>query len=463
MKSQPITLVIPGLFVLLALAALVAWVGGGHALPLKLRLPGQDRAPGPGDAPAINLAGTFTKSDGVPAQLPGLWPGFRGPRMDGVSDEKAPLARAWNSGGPPVLWSVELGEGYAGAAVRAGRVYLLDYDQRQRDEVLRCLSLADGKEIWRRAYPVKVKRNHGMSRTVPAVSAKYVVSLGPKCHVLCVDAVTGDFKWGIDLVRQYRAKVPPWYAGQCPLIDGDRAIIAPGGTALMIAVDCATGKVLWKTPNPDNWPMSHSSILPMTFNGKRMYVYTAVGGVVGVSTDDGRVLWKTDQWQIKIATIPTPIPLSGGRIFLTGGYNAGSMMLQLKAQGDSISATPLFRLTPDQFGSGQQTPILYQDHLYGVIPDGELACIDLNGNTRWTSGNTKRFGLGPYTIADGMIYLMNDTGLMTLVEATPAGYHQLAEAQVLTGHDSWAPLALAGGRLIARDLTRMVCLDVRRK
>jgi outer membrane protein assembly factor BamB len=384
-------------------------------------------------------------------------------QIDGASHETVPLARSWSAGGPPVLWSVELGEGYAGAAVRAGRVYVLDYDQRQRDDVLRCLSLADGKEIWRRAYPVKVKRNHGMSRTVPAVSENYVVSLGPKCHVLCVDAVTGAFKWGIDLVRQYRAKVPPWYAGQCPLIDGDRAIIAPGGTALMIAVDCATGKVLWRTPNPDNRSMSHSSIMPMTFNGKRMYVYTAVGGVVGVSANDGRILWKTDQWQIKIATIPTPIPLSGGRIFLTGGYNAGSMMLQLKAQGDSISATPLFRLTPDQFGSGQQTPILYGDHIYGVIPDGKLACIDLNGNTRWTSGNTKRFGLGPYTIADGMIYLMNDTGLMTLVEATPTGYHQLAEAQVLIGHDSWAPLALAGGRLIARDLTRMVCLDVRRK
>jgi len=430
---------------------------------MKLRVPGLDNAPPAGQAPSVNLAGTFTKSDGVPAQLPGLWPGFRGPQMDGVSEETVPLARQWGAGGPPVLWSVKLGEGYAGAAVRAGRVYVLDYDQQARDDVLRCLSLADGKEIWRRAYPVKVKRNHGMSRTVPAVTDKYVVSLGPKCHVICVDAVTGDYKWGMDLVRKYRTKVPPWYAGQCPIIDNGRAILAPGGTKLMVAVDCASGKVLWETPNPDNWPMSHASIMPMTFNGKRMYVYTAVGGVVGVSADDGRVLWKTDQWQIKIATIPTPIPLSGGRIFLTGGYNAGSMMLQLKAQGEQITATPLFRLTPDQFGSGQQTPILYKDHIYGVLPDGKLACIDLNGKTLWTSGNTKRFGLGPYMIASGMIYVMNDTGLLTLAEATPAGYQQLAEAKVLTGSDSWAPPALAGGRLIVRDLTRMVCLDVRKK
>ena len=40
--------------------------------------------------------------------------------------------------------------------------------------------------------------------------------------------------------------------------------------------------------------------------------------------------------------------------------------------------------------------------------------------------------------------------------------HLLAQSQVLKGRESWAPLALAGGRLIARDLTRMACLDVAR-
>ena len=45
---------------------------------------------------------------------------------------------------------------------------------------------------------------------------------------------------------------------------------------------------------------------------------------------------------------------------------------------------------------------------------------------------------------------------------TSTGYRQLAEAQVLDAHDSWAPMALADGRLIVRDYTRMVCLDVAR-
>jgi outer membrane protein assembly factor BamB len=55
---------------------------------------------------------------------------------------------------------------------------------------------------------------------------------------------------------------------------------------------------------------------------------------------------------------------------------------------------------------------------------------------------------------------MNDSGLLTLAEATPSGYVQLAEAKVLEGPESWGPMAVASGRLILRDMNRMICIDV---
>jgi outer membrane protein assembly factor BamB len=58
---------------------------------------------------------------------------------------------------------------------------------------------------------------------------------------------------------------------------------------------------------------------------------------------------------------------------------------------------------------------------------------------------------------------MNDAGRLSLFEASTARFNQLAEAQVLKGRESWAPMALAGGRLLTRDLTRLVCLDVAAK
>src|SRR5258708_31398390 len=127
----------------------------------------------------------------------------------------------------------------------------MDYDRDKKQDALRCLSLADGREIWRFAYPVSVKRNHGMSRTVPAVTSNSVVAIGPKCHVVCVDAVSGQLRWGLDLVKQYGTTIPPWYAGQCPLVQNDEVILAPGGKdALIVSLEIATGKERWHSPNP---------------------------------------------------------------------------------------------------------------------------------------------------------------------------------------------------------------------
>ncbi len=245
------------------------------------------------------------------------------------------------------------------------------------------------------------------------------------------------------------------------MIDNDRAILAPGGESLLVALDCQTGRVVWKSPNPRGWTMTHSSIMPMEFAGRRMFVYCGKGGVAGVAADDGSILWDTTAWKISIATVPSPVILPQGRIFLSGGYNSGAMMLQLREEQGKIVAKTLYKLPPTVFGSTQHTPIYYNGHLYGVREkDKQLVCLDPSGRVLWASGSQHRFGIGPYLIADGLIYLLNDEGRLTLAEATPQGYRQLAEANVLPGNDSWGAMALVSGRLIARDLTRMVCLQV---
>ena len=345
----------------------------------------------------VKIAGTLVKSDGVPADLPGAWPRFRGPNFDAVSAEKVTLAKAWPAEGPRVLWSVDVGEGYAGAAVLEGRVYLLDFDQDKQADVVRCLSLNDGKEIWRYSYPVKIKRFHGMSRTVPAVTDKYVVTLGPKGHVTCLDSKTGEFRWMLNLVKEYGTTFPQWYTAQCPLIDDGKAIIAPAGTVLMMAVDCETGKVVWQTPNPDKWVMTHSSVMPMEFKGNRFYIYcggsTEAGGVVGVSAKDGQVLWKTDEWKVR-TNVPMPLVIGEDRIFLTAGYgqyDSGCMMLRLTESDGKITAKSEFKHPTAVFGSMQHTPILYNDHIYGVGMDKQLICLDLEGKVVWTSTKRKHF------------------------------------------------------------------------
>jgi len=356
------------------------WLGLDVDGRVGRRLPTTASAPPSAPTSAPAWTGRLETLDGKPATIAGAWPQFRGPLRDNVSREAVALATDWGASGPAVLWERTLGQGHAGAAVREGRVYVIDYDKSDASDVLRCMGLADGKDIWTYRYPVRLKFNHGMSRTVPAVNDKVVVSIGPKCHVLCCDARTGEHLWHIDLVREYGTTVPAWYAGQCPLIDGDRAILAPAGPAgLMIAVDGPSGRVLWTTPDPGGWKMTHSSIVALDVGGRRVYVYCGSKGVALVSADDGKLLWRTPAWRISIANVPTPLPVGDGRILLTGGYNAGAMMLRVAANGSRFRTEEIFRLKYKVFGAPQHTPILYRGHVYGVRQDGQLVCLDLDG------------------------------------------------------------------------------------
>ena len=463
MRSAIRAIVYPAAAAALLACALAAWWGMGTRVYLPQRLSGADGASTATAPVAPNLHGTLTAGTGSPSALKGQWPGFRGAGHDGIAADPADLARQWPAGGPPKLWQVDLGEGYAGAAVRDGRVYVVDYDQATQADAIRCLSLEDGAEIWRYSYPVKIKRNHGMSRTTPAVSDKYVVTLGPKCHVTCLDAATGQLVWGLDLVAQYGSAVPEWYAGQCPLIDGERVILAPAGPqVLMLAVNLADGQVVWQCPNPMGWKMSHASVLPAELAGRKQYVYPAAGGVVGVSTD-GKLLWQSDEWKIKIATVPSACLMGNDKIFLSGGYNAGAMIMQIVPSGETQEAKVLAKLKPSVFGSEQQTPLFRDGRVYGLREDGQLVCLDGQGKVVWTSGKQGKFDKGgPYLLAGDLMYVLNDSGRLSLLEIGPSGPKLLGEADVLSdGHDAWGPMALVDGRLILRDLKRMVCLDLR--
>ena len=405
--------------------------------------------PGPG-------VGTPTGPPPTVTPMPGEWPGFRGAQRDNIAPAETKVPAGVQGLG--LAWKVPRGAGYAGPAVKDGRVFVLDYDSAARQDVLRCFSLAEGKELWRNAYPSDAKRNHGISRTVPATDGRVVVSLGPKGMVLCADVATGQTKWSLDLGQAYGTQIPEWYVGQCPLIENGRLILAPAGSSLMVALDLATGKPVWQTPNPAGWKMTHSSISAMEVGGERTYVYCGSGGVAGVSAKDGRLLWQSPEWTVNTATVPSPVPVGDGKVFLSGGYNAGSLMLQVANTGNSWSAKPLFRLGPEVFGSDLQTPILYRGKLYGVAPNGEMVCLGLDGKRVWGSGTAARFGLGSYLVADGKMLALNDNGALTIADASPVGFRSYGKIQVLQGRESWGPMAVAGDRLLARDFESLVCI-----
>ena len=470
--SGPILFGLAWTFLLLLLGTFVLseWLELPSDIEFERRVPGMDgneKVGNPENTKKKAIIGSYFKKFAErEINSNGNWPTFRGPDLNNVCPEPTPLIEKDFDLSDRILWTLELGEGYAGAAVSEGRVYVLDYDEQNKRDVLRCFSLETGNEFWQRGYPVRIKRNHGISRTVPSVAGKYVVSFGPKCHVMCSDSETGDFLWGIDLVEKYESEVPLWYAGQCPLIIDGKVILATAGTkTLMIAVDLASGEILWETPNPNLWKMSHSSIVPMEFEDEQMFVYAAVGGICGVS-GEGKILWEFSDWKVSVQ-VPSAVPLGSGLIMQSAGYGAGSVLLQLESDAEKVRVRLVERLKKTQFASEQQTPIYFDDKLFSIMPKDsaklkqQVVCTDRSGKLIWSSGTEERFGLGPYLIADDKLWILSDHGELVVADAVGDYWKVLWRENIFEkGHDAWAPMAMTEGRLILREYKKMVCLDV---
>jgi len=406
--------------------------------------------------------GSFALSPLLPAATPKGWPQFRGPDRTNISKETG-LLRQWPPAGPERHWSVPVEQGYAGAAIVAGRVYHHDYDLKKSAWIVNCRSLADGKLIWQFRDAREIRPNHAITRTVPAVDGRFVISLDPKAVLHCLDAKTGKLVWRKNLVTEYKATIPSWYNGQNPLAEQDRIIIGTGGDAILVAIDKATGKDIWRTPNPGNLLMSHASVMPAVLGGVRQYIWGTLAGPLGVDASNGRLLWQFPR-KFNVAVAPSPLAVNDELVFMTASFDSGSVMVRVRKTGDAFQAEKVFDFQNNEWNSEVHTPIVHQGHMFAVGKKrrGLFTCMSFDGNAAWTSDGKATFGLGSFLLADGMFFALDgDSGKLRLIEAATSAYHELASAQVLTGGEAWAPMALHEGKLVLRDLSQMICLDVR--
>jgi outer membrane protein assembly factor BamB len=392
------------------------------------------------------------------------WPQYLGPQRDGVAHEARGLARTWPASGPKVLWDTPVGLGYGGAAVYGDSVLILDREDDARD-VLRRINIADGTEVWRYAYDAPGKVDHNGGRSTPATDGNAVFTIGPFGQIRATRFSDGSPLWEGHLLKDWDATQPGWAVSTSPLLYGDWVIMMPWGKkAALVAYDKVTGSVAWTTPNPKGVVEEYQSPVLMTLDGRDMVLAAGRQGyLIGVDAKTGSQLWDYDGFPKKGWQIPSPLPIGDGRVFLTGGYGAGCVMIKVEHPDGQYKVTELFR--NNSMGTKCAQALLWDGYLYGNSADvgGGLRCLTLDGQVKWDSkgagGGT--FDLGNLIIGDGLIYIINGAnGDITMAEASPQAYKQLGRAPLLAPPEPWAPLALSNGKLIARDMHKLYCLDV---
>ena len=400
------------------------------------------------------------------------WPQFQGPDRNGHSPETG-LAHAWPEDGPKELWSVRVGSGYAGPAVRDGEVYLLDREDEARD-ILRCFDFETGKEQWRYAYDAPGSTGHSGSRTTPTVDADYVYTVGLVGDFLCIDRKTHEPVWRKNLVKDYGLETPKWGISQSPSLYKNLVIVAAQAQdAFVVAFDRKTGEQVWASPGIGAAGYSTPHIATLCGVDQALMISASEQAgksrVAGISLEDGKVLWSYDGWQCKIPiTYPTPLP--GDRLFITGGYGAGSAIIQVQRDGAAFSVTEIAKLDMKTCACQIHQPLLYKDHLYLNSNSNEaehgMICLSLDGKVLWRTKDTEdlpTFERGSLLIADGMIIAYHGKrGTLHLIDPSPEGYKELAEDRVLRGGRAWSPMALSQGRLLVRNQRELICLDLRK-
>ncbi|MGW8317572.1 MAG: PQQ-binding-like beta-propeller repeat protein [Bacteroidales bacterium] len=408
------------------------------------------------------------------------WPQYLGPTRNSISPQKN-LLRSWPETGPEVLWSVDVGIGYGGPVIKDGSVYLLDRDDAVGDK-LRCFDLSTGEERWSFAYDAPGSVMFPGSRSVPAVDGDYVYTCGPYGDLYCIDINTHKPAWNVNVWTDFGGgEIPTWAITQCPLIYGDLLLIASQAPdAGVVAYNKHSGKVVWTTPALG--PVGYVSPAIVKVEGEDQVVMITAsqrnednGRVVGLDPKTGKILWDYFGWNCSIP-VPGAIDAGDSKVLIIGGYRAGAVMLKIgKEAGDSYSVTELYRTI--DFGEHTKPAILYNGYFYAQYSTNErrdgLVCMSMDGQVMWATKRDPEFMRGSMILADGLILATDGATKLYLIEPDPGGFKPLASAELLaaadTGDDpraarfgtqNWGPLALADGKLLIRDQSKMLCVRV---
>jgi outer membrane protein assembly factor BamB len=385
----------------------------------------------------------------TPSGFTADWPAFRGPNANGISPETG-LNLVWKEKPPRVLWTTRLlAESYAGPAVAAGRVFLLDHKGDQ--EVLRAFDLAKGRELWRQSYADTNSELYGYARSTPVIDEGRVYTLSRLGLVHCFDAKTGRCLWSRDIVKEFGGRRPKWDYSMAPLLDSGKLILCPGGTeAAMVALDKVNGKTIWQ--GGGDAVAVYATPITAVIQGQKQYIFLALGQVLGVAAVDGKRLWQYAYEMNQGMTVSTPIML-GEDLLLTGVQGLGDALLDINAKGvkekwKGPGITPKFN-----------TPILYEGYVYGTTGGGHLACLDpATGKTKWKQPG---FEWGGVVAFEGHLVAANGAqGDLVLVQMDPSDYQERGRIHPLVGQ-AWTAPILADGKLIVRNKTNLACVDLR--
>ena len=389
------------------------------------------------------------------------WPRWRGPRGDG-SWRGGPLPPRWPEPGLRRLWRQPVGGGYAGVAVAADRVYLMDRQTRPvAIERILCFDARSGARLWEHHYEADytgIAYDNG-PRTTPAVFQSHVYTLGGAGKLHCLDSASGSPVWSRDLVKQDGAAIPAWGFCASPFVWEDLLIVHAGAPqeGCLIALNRLTGTKVWSSLAD---AAGYATPIIAEAGGTPQLVCWTPSHVRSVDVRTGAALWSVPFAADSGMAIAMPV-FQDGLLLVTGYYN-GTIALRL---GENPREVDVAWSNRRNLRGHMAQPLVRDGFGYLLDRRHGVTCFELaTGKKRWDAENrVTAKARNPHATMvwagrQDRALILNSDGDLILARLNPTGYREQSRTTIIG--ETWAHPAYADMRVFARSDTELVCFSL---
>ncbi|HEV2764070.1 MAG TPA: PQQ-binding-like beta-propeller repeat protein [Pyrinomonadaceae bacterium] len=388
------------------------------------------------------------------------WAEWRGPRRDGVSDEKG-LPVKWSPAGENLAWKAPYG-GRSAPVVMNNRVFLLNPVGKGETLQERLLSLdADtGRVIWERRINVYLSDvpPHRVAWASPVgdPETQSVYAFGGGGLLVAVSAQDGKLLWERSLGEDFGLLTTHGGRTVSPIVDGDLVIVSGvtfswgdhmRGAHRFMAFDKRTGETVW-TSAPGSQPYDTTYAPPVIADvgGTRLLIQGASDGRVhAVKPQTGEPVW---QIELSKRGLNTGVVVHGRTAIITHSEenldsNEMGMMAALDAslKGDLKQSQLAWRVLGWQ--GGFSSPVLDGERVYQIDNGANLAAFDVKTGKQLWLQNLGTIQKASPVLADGKLYVGTENGKFFVIEPSATGAKILDEDLLGTEQQPEAVIASA--------------------
>jgi outer membrane protein assembly factor BamB len=407
------------------------------------------------------------------------WPHWRGPLNNGQSYETG-LPDKWSPKGENLLWKKEEFASRASPVVMNDRVYLVCRafpESTKEGEKTVCIDAKTGELIWESIHNLYLTdapaERIGWSSVCadPATDTVYVLGLG--CVFQCLDGKTGKVIWEHSMSEEYG--MLSTYGGRTnfPVIFEDLVIISGvmtgwGETAVpahrFVAFDKKNGVAQWlKSTKVRPEDTTYSTPVFTTFKGQAaMVVGAGDGAIYAFQPRTGKTIWK---YQASTRGLNTsPLVDENGIVYACHAEQNASDTTTLGAifafdgnvEGD-IAEDKLLWKVPKK-AVGRSSPAKLGDRVYYVEDGATLVIVDAKTGTLVGQKKLGRIMFGSPLVADGKIYIAENTGRFYVLKPSDKGVDVVSEARLGQGEEVFGSPVASNGRIFLPSIEALYCI-----